>query len=245
MLFIGHRGTRCDYDENTIEAFEVALKYGAEFIEFDIRKLKDGNLIVFHDLMLNRTIKIPGILKDFAYPEIRDLKTKIRNCQIPLLSEVFDILKGKVKFLIELKDEGIVDDLLKIVIDYELINDCIFSGRNLSELKIIKNKLPESQVCYNITKGKDLSISKFLKLANSNELIFKPDLINLKSNLIDSRFIQTCHKNNIMVLSWDFLNYSNPVEKIKSIIKIGVDGILFDDYKNISVIKEWLKKINI
>ncbi|MFX1556967.1 MAG: glycerophosphodiester phosphodiesterase family protein, partial [Promethearchaeota archaeon] len=43
MFLIGHRGTRLDFDENTIEAFKIALKFGAKIIEFDVRKLKDDN----------------------------------------------------------------------------------------------------------------------------------------------------------------------------------------------------------
>lgn len=39
-LFIGHRGTLVDYDENTLEAFDVAIKSGANCIELDVRKQK-------------------------------------------------------------------------------------------------------------------------------------------------------------------------------------------------------------
>lgn len=238
MFFIGHRGTRLDFDENTIEAFKIALKSGANIIEFDVRKLKDNSLIVFHNHSLERTTNSTGLLKNFTYAEIKKIKTKRMKRGIPLLSEVFDALKGKCKFLIDLKDEGIFEEVIKIVLNYDLLKDCIFSGRNFNELMIIKNHLPKIQVCYNITKGKGLSLSEFFKLANNGKLIFKPDLISLKSNLIDILFIQACHKNKIMALTWDFINYSNPIEKIESIIKMGIDGILFDDYKNISLIKD-------
>ena len=47
-LFIGHRGTLVDYDENTLEAFDIAIKSGANCIELDVRRTKDRKLIVFH-----------------------------------------------------------------------------------------------------------------------------------------------------------------------------------------------------
>ncbi|MBY8979897.1 MAG: hypothetical protein KGD72_05875 [Candidatus Lokiarchaeota archaeon] len=40
-LFIGHRGTIVDYDENTLEAFDIAIKAGANCIELDVRRTKD------------------------------------------------------------------------------------------------------------------------------------------------------------------------------------------------------------
>jgi len=37
------------------------------------------------------------------------------------------------------------------------------------------------------------------------------------------------------------LKYDDPLLKIKSLIKIGIKGILFDNYRNIKIIKNWLK----
>jgi glycerophosphoryl diester phosphodiesterase len=47
-LFIGNRGTLVDYDENTLEAFDIAIKSGVN-LELDVRLTKDRKLIVFHD----------------------------------------------------------------------------------------------------------------------------------------------------------------------------------------------------
>ena len=68
---------------------------------------------------------------------------------------------------------------------------------------------------------------------------FKIDIISLKSSLTSREFIETCHKNEIISLSWDFLSYKNPLDKIKSLITLGVNGILFDNYRNIREIKKW------
>ena len=56
---------------------------------------------------------------------------------------------------------------------------------------------------------------------------------------MSQEFIETCHKNEIISLSWDFLDYKNPLNKIKSLISLGVNGILFDNHKNIRGIKKW------
>ena len=107
-------------------------------------------------------------------------------------------------------------------------------------LKLIKTLLPETQVCYNITKGEQLTLEEFLKIKDLDKSSFKPDLINLRSDLITNKFIKKCHQNNIIALAWDFINYKNPVEKIKSLIDQGIDGILFDDFRNIRIINEYL-----
>ncbi|MFX1570645.1 MAG: glycerophosphodiester phosphodiesterase [Promethearchaeota archaeon] len=241
LIYIGHRGTRTNFDENTIEAFNKAIEFGASYIEFDVRKTKDENFIVIHDSSLERTTNGSGLIKKYNFTEIKKFRTKNHNCKVPLLSEVLKELKGKVKFMIELKDEDIKDAILKIVNKLNVFGECIFSGRNLSNLQEIKINYPNSRICYNITKGFDLKIDDFLRFGRLNQLGFKPDLISLRSNLISEQFIKICHNNDIKSLAWDFISCHDPISKIKSLIDMGIDGILFDDYRNIRKIREWMK----
>lgn len=240
MLFIGHRGTRVGFDENTIEAFEIAIKSGADYIEFDIRKSKDNKLIIIHDPSIDRTTNGKGLLKNFTYAEIQTFKTVLSGNYIPLLSEVLEKFKGKSKFIIELKEVGIRKYLIGLINEKKIFKDCIFSGRILKELNFIKSRIPQSKICYNISKGQDLSFKEFLNLGKYKKLTFIPDMINLNSHLITPRFIDVCHKNDILALTWDFMDYLNPIEIIKKIVKMGIDGILFDNYININIIKNWL-----
>jgi glycerophosphoryl diester phosphodiesterase len=239
FLYIGHRGTRTIFDENTIKAFKIAKKFGANYIEFDVRETKDGKLIILHDATLDRTTTGSGRLKDFKYDNIIEYKTKNYHENIPLLSEVLNSLKGKINFIIELKDDNIKDGVLEIVKKHKIFEHCIFSGRNLQELGQIKNTYPNSKVCYNITKGLGFKIHDFLKFKNFKDLEIKPDLISLRSNLITKDFIEICQKENIKSLAWDFLSYTNPKFHIKSFINFGIDGILFDDHRNMAKIKSW------
>ena len=242
FISIGHRGTRI-LDENTIYAFTKALKYGAEYIEFDVRKTKDNQLIVIHDASLERTTIGSGLIKNLTYNEISRYTTKTNSEKIPLFSDVLDTFKGKIKFMIELKAENIRNQILDIIIDKGLFNSCIFSGRRLNDIILIKSEYPETKICYNITKGIGLSLSELLTFGNQAIINSNFDMVSLRSNLVSSKFIEICQKNEILTLSWDFINYSHPLEKIKELIKNGIDGILFDNYKNIPLIKDWLRKI--
>lgn len=237
FLFIGHRGTRRDFDENTISAFKKAIEFGANYIEFDIRKTKDKKLVVLHDSNLNRTTNGSGLLKDFTYKEIKALKTTVHKTTIPLLSEVLEEFKGKINFMIELKEDDLIDDVVEAIKAKDLLADTVISGKRLHDLLKIKNKLPNIRICFNITKGLGLSLPEFLKMGLDIKKNYKFDMISLKSNLISQKFIEKCHVNGVMILSWDFLYYDNPISRMKYLITKGINGILFDDYKNIRKIK--------
>lgn len=243
-LFIGHRGTRIEYDENTLDAFDIALKSGANYIEFDVRKTKDNELVIFHDSKVDRITHSKGLLVNYTYPEIARMRFKLTDSHIPTLNEVLKQFKNRIKFIIELKSEDLRECVINTINFHNMLKDCIISGRNLSDLEIIKQNYHESCVCYNITKGKDLKLKDFMKQSRERKLSFIPDFISLRSKMITPEFIEICHKNEILVLTWDFTFYKNPLKVIKSLIEMGIDGILFDNYKNISLIKLWLEKIN-
>jgi hypothetical protein len=67
------------------------------------------------------------------------------------------------------------------------------------------------------------------------------EMINLRSNLLISRFIGLSHENQILILSWDFYKNKKPTAKIKCLFREGIDDILFDKYKNIKIIRPYLK----
>ncbi|MFX1574449.1 MAG: glycerophosphodiester phosphodiesterase [Promethearchaeota archaeon] len=240
LIFIGHRGTRTKFDENTLVAFNKAIEYGVDYIEFDVRKTKDEKLVIMHDSSLERTTNGFGLLKDFNFTEISKLKTKSNQLHIPSLLDVLNKLKWKTKFMIDLKEKGLKDYIPKLAEEISIFNDVIFSARNLRDLEYIKANHYQSKVCYNITKGIGIRVQEFLKKCKNNELSFKPDLISLRSDLISDEFIKICHENQILTLTWDFLKYKDPLYQIKRLIKLGIDGILFDNYENILKIKNWI-----
>ncbi len=242
LLFIGHRGTRVNSDENTIEAFKKALEFGANYVEFDVRKTKDGKVVILHDSKLDRTTNGSGLIKNLDYNGVLKYRTKNHNFKIPLLSETLKGLIGRIKFMIELKEDDLKDTIIDLVKKFNVLDDCIFSGRNLTVLEYIKSVFPNTKICYNITKGLGLKIGEFLNMGKPAKLKCKLDMISLRSNLINVEFIEKCHLNNIKSLAWDFISYKNPLYIIKSMINMGIDGILFDDVRNIVKIKSWLEK---
>ncbi|MEY4549310.1 MAG: hypothetical protein RL685_5505 [Pseudomonadota bacterium] len=53
-LLLGHRGARHAAPENTFAAFNLALEEGADGVELDVRLNASGDVIVCHDLTLER-----------------------------------------------------------------------------------------------------------------------------------------------------------------------------------------------
>jgi glycerophosphoryl diester phosphodiesterase len=65
LLVIGHRGASADAPENTHAAFDLALRDGADGIEFDVRLARDGVPVVIHDASLLRTVLLERMVEEF------------------------------------------------------------------------------------------------------------------------------------------------------------------------------------
>jgi glycerophosphoryl diester phosphodiesterase len=95
-----HRGDWRDEPENSIRAFVDAVDLGADIVELDLHQTKDGEIIILHDDMLNRTSDGKGRPADYTLAELQRFRLKdglgvLTNNHIPTLREVMIALRGK------------------------------------------------------------------------------------------------------------------------------------------------------
>ena len=108
-LVIGHRGASGHAPENTMASFEKALAMRADAIELDIHPTRDGQLVVLHDLGLERTTSGRGRVCDHTLAEIRALDAgswfhpSFAGQRVPTLGEVLAWARGRIKVVIEIK----------------------------------------------------------------------------------------------------------------------------------------------
>ena len=80
-LVIAHRGASWHERENTLPAFERAIREGADFVELDVQASQDGALVVFHDLELDRLTPLRGPLRRRPLAELREVGSpRSRRC---------------------------------------------------------------------------------------------------------------------------------------------------------------------
>ena len=115
-LVLGHRGDSTNHPENTLPAFEGALRAGADGVECDVRLSGDGVPIVFHDATLERTTNGSGRLADFSLPQLKELDAG-RGERIPTVAEAADLLRGRGLLCIEFKEAEAVAPTVKVLTD--------------------------------------------------------------------------------------------------------------------------------
>ncbi len=105
---MAHRGNRVHCPENTLAAFQWALKDGADILETDLHLSADGILVCIHDATLDRTTDGSGPVAARTLSELKGIsasysRSEFANERIPTLDEVAAILPADVALALELK----------------------------------------------------------------------------------------------------------------------------------------------
>jgi glycerophosphoryl diester phosphodiesterase len=238
ILIIGHRGASSDSPENTLKAFQKAIEYKANYIEFDLFKSKDGVLVVTHDPELSRLTGHSGFVEDLTLEELKTLDFG-EGEKIPTLEDVIYLTKGKIGLCVDILSRNIEKKLVQLLRESDLIENTIISSFNFKELKKIQKLEPDFKFAslipyeWNDPKWKNWNIKKKAidRAAKNNFSFIHPHLVIVDKQLIDYSHLQNL-KVNVYTVDLKLA--------IKKLIKNGVDGIITND---IIAVKDVINKI--
>jgi len=130
-----HRGASHYAPENTMSSFRLGVKMGANGIELDLQKTKDGKIVIFHDDTIDNKSNGTGKIADYTYDELLQMdfgswKDKEYAGEKIVLFEDFakEFLPLDLTFAIELKVIGIEKETLKIIRKYQTHNNIYISS---------------------------------------------------------------------------------------------------------------------
>lgn len=224
-----HRGASAYAPENTLPAFEKAVQMGADGVELDIHLSRDGQLVVIHDELLDRTTNGHGFVKDFTLAELKKLDASkpraslgFNKLEIPTLEEVYALLADTALCVnVEVKNSiflypGILEKALETEAKAGMSGRVLYSSFNHYAMREMKRISPQSET--------GLLYSSMLiepwnaaKNANADALHpFFPSVANTPD------LISKCRKNGIAVNTWTV----DEPEYIRAMLMLGVDSVI-------------------
>ena len=235
VQIFAHRGFSGYYPENTMLAFQkVAEETVADGIELDIQLTKDGEIVIMHDEMLDRTTNGSGWLKDHTLEELKMLSVGVNvkgffpRQTIPTLREYFTWLKTtKLITNIELKTsyfeyEGIEEKLIAMVKEFGLEDQIWYSSFNHYTVARIKKLMPEAK-CGLLTDTWLMNIGEY---AASNGAA----RVNARTYFCAKEGVAAdLHAHNIALQAWT----PNDAEMMQELVDAGVD-VLITNYPDIA-----------
>lgn len=223
--------------ENTQAAFDKAISYSVDGIEFDVQISSDGCPVIFHDPSL---AKINGSLKsipDHTFHELSGydwgkwFSEKFRNEKILTLEQVLNTYGYRTSLLIEIKPSpkkktdslyfklaGLVVESVRNLIPHDLIpNMYILSF----DPEIIKSAyINDPDLNYVL----DLNAPQI----NQNRLNIDPEILCgycIEYSLLNRQFVEDVHHDGKKIMTYS----CNSLESVSRVLDLNVDVIMTDD----------------
>lgn len=114
-----HRGGSAERAENSAEAFEHAVGLGYHYVETDVRRTRDGRLVLWHDATLDRTTDLRGPVSGISWADLARTELRppdgVRGLHRPLLLE--DLLGSwpTLRVTVDAKEDAVVDELCAVL----------------------------------------------------------------------------------------------------------------------------------
>jgi glycerophosphoryl diester phosphodiesterase len=221
---VGHRGAAGHAPENTFASFRTGIELGAPLVELDIHLSKDGQVIVIHDEIVDRTTDGSGAVADLTAEEIQRLDAgtwfgpEFAGERVPLLGEVLDWARGRVGLVIELKlgpvwYPGIEEALVSTLREHQATDDVLVISNDHVAVWRVKQLEPavKTAIMYG---GRLLDTVAAARAAGA-------DAVRPSHWMIVADDVAACHAAGLAVIPWTV----NREEDMRRVVGLSVDGM--------------------
>ena len=218
-----HRGASVHAPENSMAAFRAALDAGATYTELDVQRTRDGRIAVLHDGDLMRVGGDPRKLSELTAEELRTIDIgrkydeKFAGEVAPLLEDVIDFARGKMKINVELKYNVPDAELAPAVIDLlrreRFLDQVVITSLDYAALRQVESIEPQ------------LATGHIVTAAVGDVVRTEADFLSLGSAQATGALIRRAHAAGKEVHVWTV----NKPEVMLRMIERGADNVITDD----------------
>ncbi|MGX5700613.1 glycerophosphodiester phosphodiesterase [Acinetobacter sp. ANC 4216] len=227
MIIIGHRGARGEAPENTLGGFQYIHDLGIRAVEFDVRQLKDGELIIMHDDNFLRTTGADQALYDLNSQQLEaynqaHIWMDWEKQLTPTLRQTLSIIHDFEHIEVEVKAVATMTEAEKLVLELQkqlhgFEQTAVITSFDLKIHQALKQQ-------YSIFK-RGLLVEDDIKCqAIEQALELGCCQIGWMNQLATDEMIQATQHAHLKVSVWTV----NDVERAKHLQSLGIDGLITD-----------------
>jgi glycerophosphoryl diester phosphodiesterase len=232
-MVIAHRGGAKETTENTIAAFQRAIRLGASGVETDVRLTRDGVVVIYHDERFGRVEGLAPaqrtrLVSDMTYKELSaqtlvPVGEDTGGRRVPTLADLLtDVKSGLLN--IEIKRGARFDDLVDRVIEqlrrFSELDRIVLEPPDLKTAEKIRHALPTIKLHINPAYDGTVPFNESLERV----LRFRPHSISVNYKKVSLELIELAHRAGVEVWTW---TVDDP-ETALALLLLGVDAIKTD-----------------
>jgi glycerophosphoryl diester phosphodiesterase len=227
-LRIAHRGASGSAPEHTHAAFERALALGVDMIELDVQLSRDGELVVMHDLNLDRTTSGHGALRAREFAALKALDAgswfapEFAGERVLSLREVLQLVGRRARLNAEIKAPpadwaDLARRLVDLLCEFEALRSSVISCFEPEALEKVRRLTPDARLGV-LWQHSDFSDA--WRWAHTLGAVS----VHPHWTLVSEAVMHTARVQGLSIMAWTV----NEVETMRRLIQMGVDGIISD-----------------
>jgi glycerophosphoryl diester phosphodiesterase len=207
---IAHRGEPVGHRENTLPGFAAAVALGADMVEIDLRRTRDGAIVVLHDQTLERLWGRAVSVADVDLDEVAALGEG--DVRIPTLSAVLDAVA--LPLMVDFTRRDVVAGGLQAVQAAGALGRCLFVSGNVAALQQLRDQSAEARLGPTWVEGPEPPLALLRDLG--------AEYWNPMSELVTPEGVRAVHDAGLAVSTW---TVDSPRE-MKRVLRAGVDAVV-------------------
>ena len=222
-LAFAHRGDHHAGPENTLIAFESAVKQGFRYLETDVHLTSDGILLAFHDDKLDRVTDGNGPIAELSYDSIRPVRVAGSE-PIPRLDELLTTFPD-TRFNIDPKSDASVGPLIRLIIDLGVQHRICVGSFSDRRIRRVRKAIPDICTSMGPIETFRARISSFgIPIGDFHGLAAQVPIRWNGIRVVDQRFIDAMHRRGLQIHVWTI----NEPQQMNELLDMGIDGIMTD-----------------
>ena len=212
---VAHRGASAAEPENTVAAFEAAVRAGADAVELDVRLTSDGVPVVLHDPDVASTTDGTGPIHTMSLAEVKGLdasRGRGGSHGIPTLAEALEAI-GRAEGVaadLEIKNipgedafdsprEAILDAALRTLEDVGFTGPVLLSSFNWLTIERCKELAPEIPTGFLTISAVDPRAALVYARQHGHDFVLPQAAALLEAG---EAFVEEAHGEGIRVGTW-------------------------------------------
>jgi glycerophosphoryl diester phosphodiesterase len=153
VLVTAHRGAAQLAPENSLGAFRAAMEAGADYVELDVQRTRDGGIVVVHDGDLMRMAGDPRRIRDLTAAELGAIQLRRKGGTeptgefVPTLEQVIDLVRGRMRINVELKynvpDPTLAPAVIDLLRSQDFLDQVVITSLDYAALRQVEGIHPD------------------------------------------------------------------------------------------------------
>jgi len=224
VITFAHRGARLDEPENTIAAFERALRAGVTGLETDVWLSSDGEVVCSHDATVRQGRRRRRIAESTA--------AELAELAVPRLADVYEQLGTAFECSVDVKSPDAAGALVEVARKYGALEQLWVCS---PELEVLRPRRAEPAVKL-VHSDRRAAIAVPLERHAYELGRLGIDAMNMHHSEWTAGLVSLFHRFDVKAFAWD----AQEVRHLRAVLRMGVDAVYCDrPDRMVATVAEW------